>query len=166
MILLLIIFGNTYELFIKTCQIFWWYMVCHENASRSSRKATAAKTVLVTKAQVPWLYAEPSRWPWPSTRIRNLLLVLHYVIHVPTETEPLLWVEQSCELFIDTRGRGRASNVCFYLWMSPSHRQTVNLTVRRSLKPRHNPDTRSNPAPDYNTKAPIIMVLQSNTLPY
>ena len=127
MILLLIIFGNTYELFIKTCQIFWWYMVCHENASRSSRKATAAKTVLVTKAQVPWLYAEPSRWPWPSTRIRNLLLVLHYVIHVPTETEPLLWVEQSCELFIDTRGRGRASNVCFYLWMSPSHRQAVTF---------------------------------------
>ena len=31
--------------------------------SRSSRKATVAKTV---QAQVLRLYAKPSRWPWPG----------------------------------------------------------------------------------------------------
>ena len=56
--------------------------------SRSSRKATVAKTVLIGQAQVLRSYAKGAeRW---------------------------LCVEQSRELFSDIRGRGGASNACFH----------------------------------------------------
>ena len=55
-------------------------------ASRSSRKATVAKTVLIGQAQVLRSYAKPSsdRGPvlrvlgWALTRMRNILLVLRW----------------------------------------------------------------------------------------
>ena len=40
--------------------------------SRSSRKATVAKTVLIGQAQVLRSYAKPSRWSWPGASSAGL----------------------------------------------------------------------------------------------
>ena len=59
---------------------------------------------------------------WALTRICNLSMVLDSSTQ---ESWTVVGVEHSHEFFTDIRGRGGVSNLCFYLWMSPSHRQTV-----------------------------------------
>ena len=84
-------------------------------ASRSSTKATVAKTVFVARGRMPSLVGDSGQvlqvLGWALTRIRNLPLVRYSQAKGAVRW---LCVEQSGELFSDIRGRGGASNACFH----------------------------------------------------
>ena len=88
--------------------------------SRSSRKATVAKTVLTIGRprscdRMPSLVGDHGPvlrvLGWALTRMRNISLVQRAVYK---KAEEGLCVEQSHELFSDIMGRGGASNACFH----------------------------------------------------